>query len=86
MGAKNTITGVWIDQNINNEENKKYWTKLSGIIGLEIKPYDNVSVAIEYLKTLKFVPIFIIISGRLYPKFITNFKTISIYLQYAQKL
>ena len=74
MGAKNTITGVWIDQNINNEENKKYRTKLSGIIGLEIKPYDNVSVAIKYLKTLKFVPIFIIISGRLYPEFITNFK------------
>ena len=74
MGAKNTITGVWIDKNINSEENKKYRTKLSSIIGLEIRPYDNVSIALEYLKKLDFIPIFIICSGRLYPEFITNFK------------
>ena len=75
MGAKNNIiTGVWIDQNINNGENKKYRINLSSIIGLEIKPYDNILVALEYLKTLKFVSIFIIIIGRLYPEFITNFK------------
>ena len=65
MGAKNTIMGVWIDQNINNEENKIYRLKLSTIVGLEIKPYDNISIALEYLKTLKFMPLFIIVSGRL---------------------
>ena len=74
MGAKNTIKGIWIDQNIDNEENKKYRIKLSHIIGLEIIPYDNISLALEYLKTLKFIPIFIIVSGRLYPEFIIAFK------------
>ena len=51
MGAKNTIiTWVWIDQNVSNGK-KKYKTNLSSIIGLEIKPYDNNSVALEYLET-----------------------------------
>ena len=74
MGAKNSIKAVWIDQNINNQENKNYKIKLSRIIGLSIKPYDNTINALEYLKSLKFNPVFIIISGRLYTEFIIYFK------------
>ena len=50
MGAKNSIKAVWIDQNINNQENKNYRTKLSQIIGLSIKPYDNTINALETLE------------------------------------
>ena len=46
MGAKNTIIALWIDQNVNNEENKKYRFKFNKIIGLEIKAYEDVSPAL----------------------------------------
>ena len=80
MGSDNSITGIWIDENVNNEENKKYRFKFTKIVGFEIKAYENISTALEYLKKLKFSPIVIIVSGRLYPEFIENFKNnINIY-------
>ena len=74
MGAKISVYGIWIDQNIDNKENKNYKTKFSTIIGLKVFGFKDVSNALNFLKSLEFQPVLIICSGRLYPEFIINFK------------
>ena len=66
---------IWIDSNINNDENKYYQLRLEKKTSFEeLKCVDNVPDAIEYLKELQFVKTIIISSGRLFPKFIKIFK------------
>ena len=66
---------IWIDSNINNEENIYYRLKMEKQVSFEnITCIDNVQNAIAYLKELKFVKTVIICSGRLFPEFIGIFK------------
>ena len=89
MGANNPpgknqpsklIEIVWIDANINSDENNSYKNQfindkhILNKIATKVSPFVKVEEAIEYLKKLKFIPTLIISSGRLYPKFIKIFK------------
>ena len=64
---------IWVDSNINNLENSKYAKDL-------VKKYPNISFfkqakdAIKYFKKIKFRITYIIVSGSLFPEFISKLK------------
>ena len=64
---------IWIDSNINNEENSEYSKDL-------IKQYPKIALftqveeALNFFKKIKFSITFIIVSGSLFPEFISQLK------------
>ena len=72
MAEKTNI--VWIDANIDNEENKNYLKEINSLEYLDIKYFNNVEDGINYIKTIKFEDTKIIISGELYINFIEKFR------------
>ena len=72
----NMINIIWIDPNLDNEENKSYLKSLEGIKNIKISCYKNIDDALQFIKTLKFSETNIIISGRLYSEFIKGLKDI----------
>ena len=81
---------LWIDPNINNEENKKYSEDLKTDLKIKntfnIDLFKKVSESIDYLKAIKFEETKIIISGRLYSDFIKNFKENILEMYVAPKI
>ena len=81
---------LWIDPNINNEENKKYSEDLKTDLKIKntfnIELFKKVSESIDYLKAIKFEETKIIISGRLYSNFIKNFKENILEMYVAPKI
>ena len=80
MGAHNSQTIqkdelIWIDQNVNNEENQEYQKEIKKLMKVNLSCFTEVSKAMEYLKKLEFVRTYIICSGRLYPSYIVEFKS-----------
>ena len=65
---------IWIDQNIHNEENKRYVEDLEELDNKKIIQYQKVSDAIEYMKSILFEETKIIVSGRLFDEFINTLK------------
>ena len=66
---------IWIDKSIYNEENMDYSNQLKDEIKyLKINLYDNTDRAINYLKSIKYEKVIIIVSGRLYSEFVKAFK------------
>ena len=65
---------IWIDPNIDNQENINYLQKLSSNNSLIITKFKNIEEAINHLKGIKFTETKVIISGRFYKKFINSFK------------
>ena len=63
---------IWIDENVDNFENTGYLRELN-FLGYNVKTFKNVDDGLEYVKTIKFESTKIIISGRLYVKFIRKF-------------
>ena len=72
----NMINIIWIDSNVDNEENTSYLKSLEGIKNIKISCYKNINDALQFIKTLKFSETNIIISGRLYSEFIKRLKDI----------
>jgi len=66
---------IWIDQNVNNEENKGYKKEIKKLMKVNLSCFTDVPKAMEYIKKLEFVRTYIICSGRLYPTFIIEFKS-----------
>ena len=64
---------IWIDQNIENKENKNYSKELESLKLLK-HIFKNVEDAIECIKEIKFKEVKIIISGKLYQEFVRSFK------------
>ena len=64
---------IWIDSNINNEENSKYSKDLLRKYS-NIKLFTKVENALNFFKNIKFRIAFIIVSGSLFPKFIAKLK------------
>ena len=64
---------LWIDGNIENEENSIYRKELESICYLKLTCFKNTKEAIDYLKIIEFVETKIIVSGRLYIEFIKMF-------------
>ena len=65
---------IWIDESIDSEENKKYTKELNSFGSLVVKLFKNLDKAIENLKYIEFQETKVIISGKLYPEFVTKFK------------
>ena len=65
---------IWIDTNVDNEENILYLKELELIGNFKINCFKSVEKAIEIIKTINFEQTFIIICGKLYKDFIEKFK------------
>ena len=65
---------IWVEQNINSEENREYITELLTLNNLKINAVNNIESALELIKFKKFKDIIVITSGRFYNKFIEGFK------------
>ena len=65
---------IWFDENYDNEENTGYINELKEYHNLKIKCFKDIEEGMKYIKTIEFVETNIIISGRLYGKFIDKFK------------
>ena len=73
---------IWIDPNIDNTENAGYRKEMNSIGFRKVKCFKNIKEAIDYLKQIQFEETKIIISGKLYIKFldifIRNFNEINV--------
>ena len=67
---------VWIDQYINNDENKLIQRELRKHRGLELEAFDSVEDGIKLLKNEKFKNTLIITSGFFYTLFYPQFQNI----------
>ena len=65
---------IWVDANVNNEENLSYKEEILKLMSVNFSCFDNVMESIDYLKKLKFAQTYIISSGSLYSEFIKEFK------------
>ena len=77
--ATNDITSnipniIWIEPNLDNEENTSYLKELRNIKNAKISCFKNVKDALVLIKKIKFIETNIIISGSLYVEFIENFE------------
>ena len=64
---------IWIDKNVNNNENKEYKEKIINNLNYKIYSFDSVSKAIDFLKKIEFIKTYIICSGKAYIIFIKKF-------------
>ena len=65
---------IWIDENIDSEENIEYSKELDSLDSINFKTFKEINEAINYLKLIQFEETKVIINGRLYSEFIENFK------------
>ena len=65
---------IWIDQNVDNEENNGYLKELKNYNYFKIKCFKNIDEAINEIKKIEFEETYIILSGKLYITFIEKFK------------
>ena len=65
---------IWIDANVDNEENKEYLNSLKDIQNTKIRCFKNVGDSLTFIKRIKFAETNIIVSGRLYSEFIKTFE------------
>ena len=77
---------IWIDQNVDNEENTGYFKLLKANNSLKVRLFKNTNDAIHYLKSIKLEETQVIINGRLYDEFIERFKENSTNMYVAPKI
>ena len=77
---------IWIEENIDSEEYKKYSKELDSFGNLLIELFKNLDKAIEYMKYIKFQDTKVIVSGKLYPEFVSKFKENIIEMYNAPKI
>ena len=63
---------IWIDENVDNEENTGYLKELNAL-GYNVQCFKNVDEGFDLVKSIRFESTKIIISGRLYIKFVKKF-------------
>ena len=72
---KQNITKIiWIDPNVDSEENEYYLKELKKLKNKLISPFKDIESALKFIKKLIFSETYIIISGSLYNDFIEQFK------------
>ena len=77
---------LWIDANIDNEENQEYINELELNGSIRLKLFKNIESAIEQLKFIEFKETKIIISGSLYTEFVKSFKENILEMYMAPKI
>ena len=65
---------LWIDTNILNQENTAYIKELESNKSLRVHAFKDIDEAITFMKSIKYEETKVIISGRLYPEFVKEFK------------
>ena len=67
----NFLDIIWIDEKVNNKENSEYFNNLKTLYPkIKINHlYDSLEEGFNYIKNLNFETVFIIVSGKLYPKY-----------------
>ena len=66
---------IWIDPNIDNNENTGYSKELRSMKSLKvIKLFKKIDESIDYMKKIEFDETKIIVSGRLYTELVEKFK------------
>ena len=65
---------IWIDPNVNNQQNEKYKKELESLGFQKIKLYNNIEDSIKELITIKFQETYIIVSGSFFSQFINILK------------
>ena len=65
---------IWIDEELDSEENKKYAEELYSFGSLIVRLFKNLDKAIEHMKYIEFQETKVIVSGKLYPEFVKKFK------------
>jgi hypothetical protein len=65
---------IWIDPNVDNEENRGFLKDLQSYNYFNIEYFKNIDEAINIIKKIEFEETYIILNGRLYIKFIEKFK------------
>ena len=73
---------IWLDENIDNSENKGYLNELNSL-GYNVQCFKNADEGFKYVQNLKFESTKIIISGRLYLRFIKKVRILSIIRKYV---
>ena len=82
----NKSTIIWIDPNVNNQENISYIKELTSIESIKPKTFTNIPEAINYMKSIKFEEIKIIINSGYYSPFVKSFKENIIHMYFAPKI
>ena len=65
---------IWVDPNVDNEENSEYKDELEYLCFHKIKLFKNIEKALNTIKSIKFEETIKIVSGSFYLKFIDDFK------------
>ena len=66
---------IWLDQNIDNDINRRYAKNLRAMNSIKIlRTYKYINEAITFLKEIRFDETIIIVSGRLYSDLVEKFK------------
>jgi hypothetical protein len=65
---------IWIDENIDNEENTQYLKELESIGILNIRLFKEIDKAINHMKYIEFQETKVIIKDTLYSQFVKRFK------------
>jgi len=65
---------IWIDKNFYNSENEQYIELIESVLKIHLKLFQDIDSAFDYIKTIYFKEMKIIIGGGLYDKFIDKFK------------
>ena len=65
---------IWIDENIDNEDNAQYIKELESIYFLNFRFFKKIDQALNYIKYIKFQETKVIISDKLYSQFVKKFK------------
>ena len=65
---------IWIDENIDNEENTQYLKELESIGLLSLRLFKEIDKAINHMKYIEFQETKVIIKDTLYSQFVKRFK------------
>ena len=65
---------IWIDPEVFNEENTGYYNKIEEKCSITLLLFKTIDEAIDFIKSIDFVEVKIIISGKLYIEFVNTFK------------
>ena len=77
---------IWIDQNVNNEENKPYQKEIKNFNNVNLDCFENLNDAIKSFKEINFNKTIIITSGRLYENFMKELKACEQEINFIPKI